>query len=141
MGLTVKGGKGGDVIVVRNAANVTGRVQVLAGDGNNQVRIDDSTMPGPLTVKAGIGTDTVKIEATGLIAGPPMSFTFPVAVFTGAGDDTVIVGVGGQDGNSAVFNSGATFDGGSGEDDSLDIFGNGNTFFPAAFYRNFEVVS
>ena len=44
------------------------------------------------------------------------TFNGPVAINTGADDDTVEVGTDGQSGDSAVFNNDVTFDGGPGED-------------------------
>ena len=78
------------------------------------------------------------MEANGAPAGPAMTFTSKVTVNTGAGDDTITIGVAGEAGNSAHFDARVVWDGGAGTDVMhLPI---GSTGIDADDLRNIESV-
>ena len=56
-----------------------------------------------------------------------------------AGDDTVTVGVAGEAGNSASFQSTILVDGGQGND-TFDVLANGNTFVVLPVVKNVETL-
>jgi len=132
----VLAGKGTDEIALTGLTARRG-VLIHTGDGEDLVTIDDVTVTRALDVNTGKDDDTVLIETLGADPGPRSQFNGNVQIGTFSGDDTVTVGVAGEDGNSADFDGRLRLDGGP-DTDTADLLNNDNTFGGDLEIKNFE---
>jgi hypothetical protein len=105
--------------------NVRSWTEIVTGDGEDEIQITASTFGGEFDLDTGAAQDLLQIESNGKVT----YFRGPVRVYTGDGNDAVMLGgdpdeIGGQ----VVFAGATTWDGGSG----LDLLFGRN--FNALFY-------
>jgi len=112
------------------AVEVQGKTKIKTAQGDDTVKIDDSTFHSAVQINTQLGSDTVKIETQGDSLGPTTLFEGTVQILLGAGDDSLQVGLSGQTGNSAVFSQVVLFDGGPGTDTLTNSDGNSYTVAP-----------
>jgi len=140
---------GGNDAVKLNDIAVPGTVWLDHGAGDSTTDVDPTTIGGNLWVWTGPAwtaasdSDIVDIE-TCIFVDPdegPSTFTGPVNVYTGAGDDVMTVGAGVfLETNRAHF-SVTTWDGGPGNDlVSYEYFGNTGTITPLNWENHAPVI-
>ncbi|MGL4550160.1 MAG: hypothetical protein ACRC33_03145 [Gemmataceae bacterium] len=134
------GAAGPDVVGLRDV-KVLGVTAITTGAGNDQVTLEDVTFGGVFVLRTGAGNDVVNVEQDAALLGQTR-FLKPVAILTGAGDDTVrLAGVLPAAGQKVLFGSKVTLDGGKAGTDVLQdaLFVNG-TFGPSPVKVGFEVM-
>ena len=98
-----------DVSVQRNAT-------IHGSTGSDTITIDNAVFRGEAGVFAGLGNDSVKVEASGGALSVPSQFDGPTTIRMGSGDDVLQIGVVGETGNRAIFAHAVSFDGKAGFD-------------------------
>jgi hypothetical protein len=86
--------------------------EVWTGGGADDVRVTGSTFAGEFDLDTGSGDDTASLEWKGAAT----SFRGPVWVYTGDGDDKILVGGDPENSGQVVFMGATHWDGGGGAD-------------------------
>lgn len=132
---TIVTGGHNDSVYLANV-DTSGNLTVKTGVGDDTVTVTKHCSPhGAFTLDTGAGNDTVGLDSE---AHDHVSDYFgAVKVILGAGDDHLTIGNSGVDGNSGRYWKTAVFDGGTGTN-SIDYAGHGNYFSIQPVIVNFE---
>ena len=117
------------------AGDFSGRSSLRTTNGNDHIGIDDSVFGGAFSANTLGGNDDLRIETS--IAGGASTFAGRVNINMGSGNDTLILGILAQPGNSASFRQPVRLNGGPGID-LVDYQFNGNTYDFAPIVVGFE---
>jgi hypothetical protein len=110
-----------DATIFTNQLKVGGATLIRTGAGMDEIVMDDCIFAGPTTILTGAGSDKVHF-ASSIGSQFGVQFLKPLQINTGAGNDWVRLGHFSSDTNVALLLAKARLNGGTGEDDLLDLY-------------------